>query len=67
MAPCSCSPIAGRAVTIATRYAAVRRQTTAKLGEPELQVGSYWLACVCVAGRLPCGGKSLCACVEDGG
>lgn len=31
---------AGRAVTIATRYAAVRRQTTSKLGEPELQVGS---------------------------
>lgn len=30
-----------RAVTIATRYAAVRRQTTAKLGEPELQVLDY--------------------------
>ena len=30
---------AGRAVTIATRYAAVRRQTATKLGEPELQVG----------------------------
>ncbi|PSC69663.1 peroxisomal acyl-coenzyme A oxidase 1-like [Micractinium conductrix] len=30
-----------RAVTIATRYAAVRRQTATKLGEPELQVLDY--------------------------
>ncbi len=37
----------GRAVTIATRYAAVRRQTTSKLGEPELQVRDS----LAVAGR----------------
>lgn len=41
---------AGRAVTIATRYAAVRRQTTSKLGEPELQVRCNSLGtCCCVA------------------
>lgn len=38
----------GRAVTIATRYCAVRRQTATKLGEPEVQVrraggGCGWL------------------------
>lgn len=34
-------PPAGRAVTIATRYTAVRRQTASKLGEPEVQVLDY--------------------------
>lgn len=44
-------PSPGRAVTIATRYCAVRRQTATKLGEPELQVGVGGAGRSCRAGR----------------